>query len=383
MIRDTKLHDPLEGEVDMSPLDILQMLGRAGRPGYDDAGHAHVICDGSDADRYRQLLADGKPIESRLAEELDSHLNAEIALGVVDDIEDVMSWLETTFYYTRAASVPAKYDDTDSLRDRVSATLERLVDGGFVDQSGLEIEPTSLGRLASQFYLRLETAEAFHALCKRASDDDRPELDESDVLQTVADAAEFDSVSARRDERETFGAVLDGEGGDLDPGNRKVLAILRAGMDGTTPAELQSDAWVIRQNGLRFLGALGAFCERFGSPRDANLVSRIEARVEHGVSAEAVGLTAIEGVGKGRAQKLAREGMETPADVRQVGVSGLVGAGLSEGLAERVLEQAESLPELAFEWSGVPDSIPAGENTMAELTVRNDGDGAPEVTADE
>jgi replicative superfamily II helicase len=375
VIRDTKHHDPLEGEVDMSPLDVLQMLGRAGRPGYDDTGYAHVVCDGSDADRYRQLLEDGKPIESRLAGELDAHLNAEIALGVVDDIEDVMEWLETTFYYARAESAPDAYDAGDSLRDRVSTTLERLVEDGFVEQSGLAIEPTPLGRLTSQYYLRLETAASFHRLCERADDADG--LDESAVLGTVADAAEFDSVSARRDEREAFGAVLGGEGDDLEAGPRKVLAILRAGMSGTTPAELQSDAWVIRQNALRMLAALRSFCERFADPRDANLVRRIEARVEHGIGADAVGLTAIEGVGKGRANKLAREGLATPADVREAGVDRLAAAGLSEGLAERVLEQAESLPDLSFEWSGVPEAIARGENAMAEVTVRNEADGAP------
>src|SRR6056297_3197930 len=61
VIRDTKLHDPLEGEVDMSPLDLLQMLGRAGRPGYDDQGYGWVVCDGKDADRYRKLLREGTP----------------------------------------------------------------------------------------------------------------------------------------------------------------------------------------------------------------------------------------------------------------------------------------------------------------------------------
>ena len=123
-----------------------------------------------------------------------------------------MDWLETTFYYTRAQSAPDQYDDSDSLRDRVSATLERLVDSGFVDQSGLEIEPTALGKLASQFYLRLDTAEGFHRLCERAADGDTPAVDESAVLRAVAEAGEFDSVSARRDEREAFGAVLGDEG---------------------------------------------------------------------------------------------------------------------------------------------------------------------------
>jgi len=125
-------------------------------------------------------------------------------------------------------------------------------------------------------------------------------------------------------------------------------------MSGTTPAELQSDAWVIRQNGLRFLAALRAFCERFASPRDAGLVRRIEARVEHAVSADAVGLVAIGGVGTGRANKLAAEGITDPADVRRAGVDGLVEAGLSEGVAERVLGQARELPDVSIEWEASP-----------------------------
>ncbi len=130
VIRDTKHHDPLEGEVDISPLDILQMLGRAGRPGYDDVGYGWVVCDRSDQNKYRRLLREGKEIESRLAAELDAHLNAEIALGTIDDVDDVMDWLATTFYYARSQSAPDKYDAGSDLRNRVSDTLSALVDEG-------------------------------------------------------------------------------------------------------------------------------------------------------------------------------------------------------------------------------------------------------------
>jgi len=380
VIRDTKLHDPLEGEVDMSPLDVLQMLGRAGRPGYDDAGYAYVVTDGAEAEKYRRLLRDGKEIESRLAGELDAHLNAEVALGTVRDLDDVMDWLETTFYYVRARTAPEAYRSSDRLRERVRETLQGLVDDGFVEtDEELGLEPTVLGRLASKFYMRLDTARAFAVLARREG------IDEEAVLRTVAEAGEFDSVSARRDEREAVRAVLDGgtgetrgrgRGTDLDPGNRKVLAILRASMDGTTPSELQSDAWVIRQNALRLLAALRAFCSEFAGPGAANLVRRVSARVEHGVSEGAVGLTAIDGVGAGRARKLAKEGLTTPGNVRRAGVDGLVAAGLSEGVAERVLENARSLPAVEVDWGEVPGSIARGENEMCEVGVRGTGGGA-------
>jgi len=380
VIRDTNYHDPLEGEVEMSPLDVLQMLGRAGRPGYDDRGYAWVVCDRSSADRYRQLLADGKTIESRLADrsteppgagvdgtdapasDLAVHLNAEIALGMVQDVDDAIDWLETTFYYVRAqrtGSVPEA-----DLRERISETLEWLAARGFVEIDGLDVEPTALGRLASDFYLRLGTARQFADLAAHE------ELSPFDALVAVATAREFDSVSARSDEQGAIDAVLGERATDLDAGTRKVVAILRAGMSGTTPAELRSDAWIIRQNALRLLAALRAIVDRFGTADHANLVCRLEARVEAGVSDDAVGLTAIDGVGATRAGSLAAAGYRSPADVANASVDALVAAGLARGVAERVRESAGDLPAVAVDWGAFPETIPNGERELHEVAVR-------------
>ncbi|QCS41040.1 DEAD/DEAH box helicase [Natrinema versiforme] len=382
VIRDTKHHDPLEGEVDMSPLDVLQMLGRAGRPGYDDVGYGWVISNSAEADKYRRLLRDGKEIESRLAESLETHLNAEIAMGTITDLEDVMDWLETTFYYVRGQSKPDDYD-FPNLRQRVRDCLEGLVDRGFVETGeDLSIEATPRGVLTSKYYLRLDTAARFAALCDRVGGEDGgsangDELTTGAILEAVATAAEFDSVSSRQDERDAISAVLVGEDtDDLEAGERKVLAILRSAASGTTPSELRSDAWVIRQNATRLLSALGAFLDRFVGPHAANLARRVEARIENGVAEDAVGLTAIDGVGSGRASKLAKEGLSTPGDVVDAGVEGLVDAGLSEGVADGVYEGAQSLPAIDIEWGQFPETVATGENEVCEVTVRNVGEPA-------
>jgi len=370
IVRDTKYHDPLEGEVDISPLDLLQMLGRAGRPGYDDVGHGWVICDRSDADRYRRLLREGTEIESHLAADLDAHLNAEISMGTIDDLDDVLSWLETTYYYVRASSEPAAYD-FDGLRDRVRDTLESLVDRGFVAMGeDLTIDPTPLGRLASKYYLRLSTAAAFHDLAEH----DR--IDADAVLETVAAAAEFDSVSARQSEADAVDAVLGSEASTLDDGGRKVLAILQASTSDSVPADLRSDAWIIRRNALRLLAALREFLDRFAGPRAANLARRLEARIEHGVSRDAVSLTAVDGVGAGRASTLATGGHSRPADLVAAGADELERAGLAAGVAERIVDAAADLPAIAVAWDDLPDTVAPGDSEMCEVRVRNDGGGA-------
>ena len=370
IIRDTKYHDPLEGETDISPLDVLQMLGRAGRPGYDDVGYGWVVCDRGDADRYRRLLREGKEIESRLAGELAAHLNAEVAMGTIQGLEDVMAWLETTFYYVRAGSKPEAYD-FEGIRDRVRTTLGSLVDDGFVAaDEGLAVEPTTLGRLASKYYLRLDTARRFEALAER----DRLTVDA--ILEAVAGAGEFDSVSARAAEADAVDRILEGHETTLEDGHRKVFAILVASMADSVPSDLRSDAWVIRQNALRLIAALCEFLDRLSGPRAANLARRVEARVEHGVDREAVALTAIDGVGARRAKRLAGAGFTSPRAVVDAGALALENAGMSDSVAERVVAAATECPCIEVEWGAFPDTIAVGENDLREVAVRNVGGGA-------
>jgi len=369
VLRDTKLHDPLEGEVDMNPLDVLQMLGRAGRPEYDDVGYGWVVCAPDEADKYRDLLEEGTDIESRLPDRLAEHVNAEVALGTVADVEDVGDWLETTFYYVRAESDPDRYPGT--LRERAREAVAELVDGGFVEQDGLDLSPTPLGRLTSTYYLRPPTARRFADLAVDFPREMRAA--ERRVLRAVAAAEEFDSVSARSDEREAIDPLAPE---DMEPGARKVFAILRASMRGSVPEELSGDAWVIRQNALRLVAAMGAFAGEFDGPRDRAAVRRIEARIEHGVPRDVTGLVAIDGVASGRAHRLADRGIDSPAAVREVGPDRLEAAGLSEGVARRVHETARDLPRATVDWGGFPDAVGRGENSFEEVTVRNEGDGA-------
>lgn len=369
VIRDTKYHDPLEGEVDISPLDVLQMLGRAGRPDYDDVGYGWIIADTDEAPRYRQLLTDGKEIASHLTENLREHLVAEVTLGILDDLEDVGRWVETTFCAVRARH-SADTVDPPALREQVREALTKLIDEGFLQtDDDLSLGPTPLGQLSTQYYLRLETATRFReALATEPS--------EETMLRAIVQAAEFNDVRARSSERDAITAVLGETAADLTAGRRKVLAIIHAMMAGSVPAQLRSDAWIIQQNTLRLLSALRAFCEEFASPAAANQARRLEARVEGGVDEELVALTAIDGVGQTRAQRLAEAGFSRPDEVAAADHDALVATGLSAGVCTQIKEAASELPHVEVDWASFPATIDSGANAFREVRVTNTGGGA-------
>ncbi len=361
IVRDVEMYDPILGNRDISPIDLLQMLGRAGRPGYDTLGKGYVIVPGDRAAEYKALLKDGKAIESVLEASLAEHLNAEIAVGMVKGERDAAEWIRTTFYYVRSQGRRTP-PDVEAL---AANKIKYLVRNGFVrDEAGV-LAPTSLGAITSDFYLKLETALIFreHALKGALSTDD--------VLDVVAGAAEFSDVVARPGEA----ASLKAYGIESGPGgSAKVRAILAGLIGGTLPDELRGDAWAIKQNASRLLSAFSRFCEEFSGATLSRKVKMVSLQIEKGIPEEAVELASIEGVGERSLELLMNGGIRSLRDAADKKPEELIKMGIRGPVAIEIVDAAKKLPKAEVDMARIPGSVEPG-SVSASIAVSNVGAG--------
>jgi activating signal cointegrator complex subunit 3 len=89
--------------------DVLQMMGRAGRPQFDDNGVAVVLVHDVKKNFYKKFLYEPFPVESSLLEVLPDHLNAEIVAGTVQTKQDALDYLTWTYFFRRLLQNPTYY----------------------------------------------------------------------------------------------------------------------------------------------------------------------------------------------------------------------------------------------------------------------------------
>jgi pre-mRNA-splicing helicase BRR2 len=110
IIKGTQIYNPVKSAwTELSPLDVMQMFGRAGRPQYDTFGEGIIITSHSELQFYLSLFNMQLPVESQLVGTLANNLNAEIVLGTVQNIEDAAAWLGYTYFYVRMLCEPQLY----------------------------------------------------------------------------------------------------------------------------------------------------------------------------------------------------------------------------------------------------------------------------------
>lgn len=206
LIRGTNIFDAARGAFgDLGILDVLQIFGRAGRPQFEKSGQVHLLTEHSKLYHYVSLLISQSPIESQFSSLLADNLNAEIALGNVSNISEAFSWLRYTYLYLRMRKNPMVYGISNSVIEKdpqlcqhctniltVSAReLRRIGMISFEEKTGV-LRPKELGKIASSHYVNMATTEQFsHSL--------RPHLSESDLLDIICKANEFESGLRVRD----------------------------------------------------------------------------------------------------------------------------------------------------------------------------------------
>ncbi|KNC80924.1 activating signal cointegrator 1 complex subunit 3 [Sphaeroforma arctica JP610] len=188
---------------DMAVTEILQMMGRAGRPQFDDSATACILVQDTKKHFYKRFLYEPFPVESNLLQVLPDHINAEIAAGNIKSLQGGIDYLTWTYFFQRVALNPSYYGLDGTEASDVNKFLSRLIDEVltsldehgcvFVDPDDGTIMSTPAGQIASYYYIAHESVGLM-----------ADELTESstveDVLDTMTNVEEYAELPVRHNE---------------------------------------------------------------------------------------------------------------------------------------------------------------------------------------
>ncbi|OCH90702.1 Sec63-domain-containing protein [Obba rivulosa] len=269
IIKGTQVYDSSKGSfVDLSVLDVLQVFGRAGRPGLETSGVGFICTTDDKLTHYLDAVTSQVPIESRFNAGMVDSLNAEIALGTVANVHDAVQWLGYTYLFVRMRKNPLQYGLT---RDEVAEdpylggkrnqlvkeAANKLAEARMIsfDRQNGQFTITDLGRIAAKYYIRYLSIEIFNK-------EFRPKMSEADVLAMLSMSTEFNQIQVRESEVKELEQMMEYVPcvvkGGTDTSQGKVNILLQSHISGMRPEDfaLVSDQAYAAQNGGRIVRAL-------------------------------------------------------------------------------------------------------------------------------
>ncbi|KAJ8086483.1 putative steryl acetyl hydrolase mug81 [Marasmius tenuissimus] len=222
VIKGTQVYDSSKGSfVDLSVLDVLQVFGRAGRPGLETSGEGYICTPDEKLEHYLQAVTSQNPIESQFKGGMIDALNAEISLGTVSNVNDAVQWLGYTYLFVRMRKNPFVYgiardvleDDPQLGQQRnelVTLAAQKLHDAQMItyDQPNGTFTILDLGRIAARYYIRFQSIEIFNKEFK-------PRMTEADVLAMLSMSTEFDQIQTRDSELDELSRLLEAKECDV------------------------------------------------------------------------------------------------------------------------------------------------------------------------
>ncbi|KUG20021.1 putative ski2-type helicase [hydrocarbon metagenome] len=340
--------------VGMAPIPVReyrQMAGRAGRPHLDPYGEAVLIAKGGEM--LEELFscyieAPAEDVVSRCANEsvLCSHILSLIATGFARQHDEIMAFMDRTFYAFRTESPRA-------MKRILHRVLEFLRDAEMILEVGEWLEATEYGSLVSRLYIDPRSAE----LVTRTFTENRREYTDIGFLQLLCSTPDMPTLYVRKSDMYLLDRFLSERGDELwqeipwDAGEEfdrslKTAMLLadwvsEAGEEqiceryGVGPGDIygmvESVNWLIHASG---------HLARMFAPDLARHVAEMELRTRHGIREELLPLIRLRGIGRVRARRLFNNGLGSIEAIREAGQAE-VGRILGRGIAEQIFKQIE------------------------------------------
>ena len=358
IIRDLKRFSSGYGSDYIPALEVQQMMGRAGRPKYDQEGEAILIAKSEgEAEYVLDKYINGEPekIQSKLGVEpvLRMHSLALIASGLAFSKQRLSEFFSKTFY-------AKQYGDMSQLSSKLDAVLEMLKDFGFVKgdgskaagpnpfRSALEmtkgsgkLEATAIGKRVSELYIDPLTANYLIKNLAKAGDYIHPFA----LFQMISRTMEMrPALSIRKRDMEKINDILvqnektlvekppnpwDVEYEDYVRSVKTAWFFLEwtdeLGEDmifenfGVAPGELH----VRLSNADWLLYSTHELAQLSGKKDLLKHIKKARIRVKYGIREELLALVMLKGVGRARARLLFGSNLRSLAELRKVPLESL------------------------------------------------------------
>lgn len=216
------------------------MMGRAGRPQFDDSGVSCIFVHEPKKNFYKKFLHEPFPVESSLLGQLHNHINAEIAGQSIRNLEECIEYISWTYFFRRLVVNPSYYGLSDNsnegirefLVDKIKEVLTNLESERCITTNEkMEISSTFLGSIASQHYIHYKSVGSLDAFVRSSLNSEFPDVRQ--VLFAICETVEFSELPVRHNE-DNLNAMLaqecqwGSELRDFDSSNVKANLLLQA-----------------------------------------------------------------------------------------------------------------------------------------------------------
>jgi helicase len=351
IIRDWFRYESGLGMRPIPAIEIKQMSGRAGRPGFDDYGEAVIIAKNKRDERHlfdRYIKGGPENIESALANEdsLRTHILASVAGSFTRNRADLREFLQGTF--------SAHQRGVDYLFSIADSIMEFLEQEGMITIKGEGISATRFGRRVSELYIDpLSGVVLRDALSLPIKKDTFP------LLHVITRTPDMMRLSFKKSDFEEMLDVFYAHSGGLlikedeKYPSEEILSELK-----TASALMQ---WILESHEDKIVGHFGIgpgdlrtmvdlaewliysaheIGKVLGLDDALKSLSLLRLRILYGIKDELLELVGLKGIGRIRARNLFNTGYKTLETIKSADINALASVpSIGEAIAEAIKKQ--------------------------------------------
>ena len=327
IIRDTTRFES-SGNTPIPVMEIKQMCGRAGRPGFDPYGEAILVAKNPEDSRHLlidYLESDSEFITSKLGNErvLKMHILGLIATEEVSSVDDIIDFLRESFYGSQSALY--------GIEGAVENVVDYLVEEGMAKDDDGIIGPLPFGKRVSDLYIEPESAVILRDALEKYTDD----ADDLVILHAVASTPDVLGMYPKKNDRNNLMGIaaryadefLIEVPDEADHFYEYFLSDLKTAYMvlewisereedhiieamGIGPGDIRA-----RVDSMEWLTYAMIEIANIFRPEAVKRLRRLLTRIKYGVREELIDLVSMRGVGRARARTLYDNGIRNRNDI--------------------------------------------------------------------